>query len=278
MSTAPPFKALGAGNGLAGPIPKVIDGVTPYYFSGYASPLTYSLEDVMELFWLMEGASAGNAESWTWTVNTFSQAREDHPNLPASWTVATAPGHAQFHTRDEYGHSGGYNRYKPHERIISQGRTLLEGYNILHIGIPSNIGNFNYSEPPQNPYVAGSDGIEAHFSIGYGGAIQIVEDGTSNAKNRYGIFGGYAGIYGYQSCYGYFFSTYQYDRYYYMTTYSPGPGQADGPVDTISLGAFTLYGWHSYLQGGGGDIGSGTIPDKENTPTISAFEKYIIEE
>ena len=82
-TTVENFKCLGAANGLVGCIRKSDD---PSFDPQDASPLTFSLEQVMDFFWLMEGASAMSGGSWT--VNTSSEERENHPNLPASWTVS----------------------------------------------------------------------------------------------------------------------------------------------------------------------------------------------
>ena len=275
------FKGLGAGNGLAGPIPKVIDGVTPYYFSGYASPLTYSLEQAMELFWLMEGASAGSGGTWTNIIHPDTRAL--HPGLPASWTVSTGgASNAKFFTSNGKYQSEEEQYFKPHERAnISRGKGqgLLGGQNVLELSSPPGSGYFTYEEPYDGNDGVGSHGVSARWGIFYGGKLAIIKDGTSTAKNRYGIYGSREGLYGGQTSDGYFFSSFNYQRYYYMTPYNPeliNPGEADGPVSTISLGAFTLYGWHAQLQGGGGNLGSATIPEKANTPTISGFEKYII--
>jgi len=270
-TTTTKFKALGAGNGFAGPIRKSDD---PSFDSTLASPLTFSLEQVMELFWLMEGASAISGGSWT--VNTSSSEREHHPNLPASWTVSVGLDKVKFS-------SGG--GFLPKDRVKgaistntqadSQGS--VKGSNILELGDKANpAGGFSYSEPTQDPYVAGSDGIEAHFSIGFGGGIQIIEDASSTSKNRYGIM---SNLYSRQESNGYFFSTFTFQQDYNMTAYDPRviePGAIDQFDGTISIGAFTLYAWYPYYQGGGGNIGDATVPSKSNQPRISAFEKYIL--
>lgn len=274
-TTVENFKCLGAANGLVGCIRKS-DEIDPED----ASPLTFSLEQVMDFFWLMEGASAMSGGSWT--VNTFPSEREHHPNLPASWTVSVDLDKVKFS-------SGG--GFFPKDRVKGSRSTRvlsgdsggmgdnLNGSNILELGEKANpAGVFSYSEPGQDPYVAGSNGIEAYFAIGFGGGIQIIEDASSASKNRYGIM---SNLYSRQESHGYFFSTFSNMLDYHMTTYDPrsiDPGAVEEFDGTISIGDFTLYAWYSNLQGGGGTLGDLSQPSKANQPRISAFEKYIIEE
>ena len=273
-TTVENFKCLGAANGLVGCIRKSDD---PSFDPQDASPLTFSLEQVMDFFWLMEGASAMSGGSWT--VNTSSETREDHPNLPASWTVSVDLDKVKFTS------GGGVfpkDRVKggKSKRVLSgnYGRSSLIGSNILQLDKANPAGVFNYSEPVQDPYVAGSNGIEAYFAIGFGGGIQIIEDANSTSKNRYGIM---SNLFSTQVSHGYFFSTFDNILDYHMTTYDPrsiNPSAIEEFDGTISIGDFTLYAWYTHIIGGGGFLGDATIPLKANQPRISAFEKYIIEE
>jgi len=246
MSTASSFAALGAGNGFPECVSKH-NGVG-------ATPLTFSLEQAMDVYWLTNRISGTDA---TWT-------RKGDSLLP-SMSIRSGISDTAFYAAKDTGYE--VVPYLPHQRVCG---------NLENRIFYADFGPFlwgGYSE--YNGLPIGSGGAEASAIMGYRGGFQIVEDANNpNGKNKYGIVGEMEGF-----CHseGYYtVSSFEYKLIQHYTTRVPDSSEVNGSVGTISIGDFTLYSWEGHLFGGGGG-GSGDtsfIPTSANLPKISGFNKY----
>jgi hypothetical protein len=248
MPTADSFTALGAGNGFTKCVSKH-NGVG-------ATPLTFSLEQAMDVYWLTNRISGTDA---TWTGSNIGF---DLPDFSIRSGISDT---AFYAARDNYAiDEDGFLivPYLPRQRVCGN----LEN-KILY----ADFGPFlwgRYSANNNEPI--GSGGAFAIATMGYEGGFQIVEDEDNpNGKNKYGIVGE---IKGFCRSEGYILSSFEYELLQHYTTRAPDPGEVNGSVGTISIGDFTLYSWEGHLFGGGG---IGTVqPISQNLPRISSFEKY----
>jgi len=248
MPTATSFKALGAGNGF----PKCVskhNGVG-------ATPLTFSLEQAMDVYWLTNRISGTDA---TWTQSNIGF---DLPDMSIRSGISDTAFYAarDNYTRDEDGFA--IVPYLPHQRVCG---------NLENKIFYADFGPFlwgRYSE--DNGLPIGSGGAEAQATMGYEGGFQVVEDENNpDGKNKYGIVGE---MQGFCRSKGYILSSFEFELIQHYTTYVPDPSDVNGSVGTISIGDFTLYSWEGNLSGGAGALA--IQPASEDLPKISGFEKY----
>jgi len=249
MPTATSFTALGAGNGFPECVSKH-NGVG-------STPLTFSLAQAMDVYWLTNRISLGTDATWTQSDPGF-----DLPDMSIRSDISET---AFYAARDEYAvDEDGFAivPYLPRQRVCGN-----LGNRIFY----ADFGPFFWGRySANNGQPIGSGGAEATATMGYEGGFQIVEDENNpNGKNKYGIVGE---MEGFCRSEGYIGSSFQYELIQHYTTREPDPSEVNGSVGTISIGDFTLYSWEGHLTGGGG--GLDIRPTSENLPKISGFEKY----
>ncbi len=250
MPTETSFAALGAGNGFPECISKH-NGVG-------STPLTFSLAQAMDVYWLTNRISLGTDATWT------------HPGysglIPAMSIRSDISETAFYAARDEYAvDEDGVTiiPYRPYQRVCGNAGNIIIYFDVGPFLWGRYFGN--------NGLPIGSGGAEATAIMGYGGGFQIVQDENNpNGKNKYGIVGE---MEGFCRSDGYIFSSFEYELIQHYTTREPDPSEVNGSVGTISIGDFTLYSWEGHLTGGAGSSFE-IKPTSANLPRISGFDKY----